>query len=37
MPNKTLTLPIRLTSLSDGDPNNSNHMYESTGLKLQGA
>lgn len=30
----SLTLPIRSTSRSDGDPYNSNHIYESTGLKL---
>jgi hypothetical protein len=29
-----LTLPIRSTSRSDGDPYNSNHMKESRGLKL---
>lgn len=30
-----LTLPRRSTSRSDGAPYNSNHMWESRGLKLQ--
>lgn len=30
----SLTLPMRSTSRSEGDPYNSNHMYEPAGLKL---